>query len=160
MGGTSCQSWWISCKRHLAPFRDGCSGSVAVELAFIAPLLALLLIGAVELGRVADLRSTLATAAKAGVVVAVQSGKVSGNQSKIETVARSAAGNGQGLSVQVSETCKCPSGVPVACTAQCSGAAPWHYAAITLAQPHDQGALVPLWTQPPVISASMSMRLP
>src|ERR1019366_2064428 len=104
------------------------SGQSLVELALLTPILLLLLLGVVELGRFAYISILVGNAAEAGAMYGAQSLPNSADTSGIQTAATSDFQNGQsltGLNVTSSNVCDCDSsgapGTPVSCTGAGAG---------------------------------------
>lgn len=89
------------------------SGQSLVELALLAPLLLLLLLGVVEMGRYAYLSIILGNAAESGALYGAQSLADSADTTGIQNAAQNDFSDGQslaGLTVTSSPTCGCDSG--------------------------------------------------
>lgn len=103
--------------------RCGERGQSLAEIAVILPLLLLLLLGIIEIGRYAALSVLVANAARAGVQYGAQNLATAGNTSGIQTAALNDGQNVSGLSVtSVNILCGCSgstpgSTCPVTCTA-------------------------------------------
>jgi Flp pilus assembly protein TadG len=98
-------------------------GSALAETAIVAPLLALFLIGFVEVGRYADYSIKVANAARAGVQYAAQNVTTSASSGAIAAAAQADASSIPGLTVTGSNFCTCADGsadagcVPDTCAA-------------------------------------------
>jgi hypothetical protein len=89
------------------------SGQTVVELALLLPLLLVLCIGVIEIGRYAYFDILISNAARAGAQYGAQSVIQAGDRNGIETAARN---DGlRGMTVDVSRECACPGGGPGAC---------------------------------------------
>jgi Flp pilus assembly protein TadG len=104
------------------------SGQSLVELALLAPILLLLIIGVVEMGRFAYISILVGNAAEAGAIYGAQSLPNSADTSGIQTAATNDFQNGQsltGLKVTSSNVCDCDTngtpGTPVSCTGAGAG---------------------------------------
>ncbi len=100
------------------------SGQSLLELALLTPLLLLLVIGIVEMGRYAYLSILLGNAAESGALYGAQSLTDSVNTTGILNAVQSDFQNGQGLAgitITSAATCGCDSG-GATITNSCSGA--------------------------------------
>jgi Flp pilus assembly protein TadG len=98
------------------------SGNALVELALVTPLLTLLVIGVVGVGRVFQTAMVLSNAARVGAQYGAQDRAKSLDTAGIRTAAQQEAPSIPGLPVSSSRVCECPGGVVVACTtATCVG---------------------------------------
>lgn len=99
----------------------GCrqSGQTVVELALLLPLLLVLCLGVIEIGRYAYFDILISNAARAGAQYGAQSLIQAADRIGIQTAARSDGLNG--MTVTPSQLCGCPGGTPGACpsTAPC-----------------------------------------
>jgi Flp pilus assembly protein TadG len=111
-------------------------GQAAVELAFLAASLALLLGVAIEMGRLGYLAMTLDDAARAGAQYGSQSYSTDGDTTGMKSAATTAAsningatwwGSSAGFSVTASNFCGCSDGTVVTCTGTCSAGSPAIY---------------------------------
>ncbi len=90
-------------------------GQSAVELALLAPILALLLVAAVDFGRVFYAAIEVASAARAGVQYGVQNYNTAINYAGMVQAALNDGANVPGLTASASQFCMC-NGSTVACT--------------------------------------------
>jgi Flp pilus assembly protein TadG len=96
--------------------RGGEAGQAAVELALLMPFLALLLIGAVELARVAYAAIEVSNAAKAAVQYGAQSRATAGDTQGMLAAAQNDAYNLTGLTLTVGPLfCICSDGTASTC---------------------------------------------
>lgn len=98
-------------------------GGALVELAVVAPVFILLLLGATEFGRMAFLSIEVSNAALAGVTYAAQSTAASINTSGIQTAARNDAPNVTGiatLTVTPTTVCQCDNAGTFTSMASCA----------------------------------------
>ena len=100
-------------KSRLAGFGSA-RGAVAIELAFLAPVLLALLLGAIDFGGLIHAKMQLASAARTGLEFAIQPGfnaQDSQDRTSLTTAMRSATS--LDASAVISLTCECANGVPV-----------------------------------------------
>jgi len=83
------------------------TGSAFVELALVLPLLTLVLIGAVELGRIAYFAIEVSNAARAGVAYGAQGPTTAVDTSNIKNAAQLDAADVPSLTVTSSTSCVC-----------------------------------------------------
>ena len=116
-------------RRAVRKLRGGHAGQSALELALIAPFLALLLVVAADLGRVFYLSIAVNNAASAGVHFAAQEGNAN-DTTGMETAACNDFGISplatcqKTLALTPTSFCECPNGsspgAQVACTSTCA----------------------------------------
>ncbi len=99
----------------------GSAGQALVELAMVVPLLALIFVGAAEVGRIAYAAIEVNNAARAGVAYACQSHITASDVANITLAAQTEAPDVSGMTVTVSNSCSCSSGTAITCatTANC-----------------------------------------
>jgi hypothetical protein len=85
------------------------AGAALAEMAIIVPVLVLILIGLVELGRYAQFSIVVANAARAGVQYGAQSLGSAANFTGMETAAKNDAGN-PAVNAHASKFCQCADG--------------------------------------------------
>ncbi len=90
-------------------------GSTMVELALVAPLLLLLLLGATDFGRVFYHAVTLANAAGTGAFYGAQSNIQSGQFTQMQQVAQTDAKDLGTITATAGRYCDCPNGAKVDC---------------------------------------------
>jgi Flp pilus assembly protein TadG len=90
-------------------------GQAIAELAVIAPLLILLLIGLVEVGRFADLSIMVGNAARAGVQYGAQNLVTAADTTGMQNAATADAQNVAGITATASSFCKCADGSASTC---------------------------------------------
>ena len=113
--------------RLAAAFRRCARGSVAIELALLAPVLAALLIGSVDFGTYIYKKMQLQSASRAGAQYAIQTGANSTDSTGIsDAVFRSSTDLDPGLSVISATFCACADGSSsaVSDTTGCGGTCP------------------------------------
>lgn len=96
-------------------------GSALVEFALVSPLLLLVLLGAIDFGRVSYEAMALTNGARAGVQYGAQSIGKSSDLSGMQTAAiRSTSLDVTGVAAAASRRCECD-GTLILCTASCGG---------------------------------------
>jgi Flp pilus assembly protein TadG len=93
-----------------------------IELALVIPMMLLLLLGIIEIGRYAELSVVVANAARAGVQYGAQNLATAANTAGIQSAALNDGQNAPGLSVtSVNILCGCSGSTPgSACPVSCS----------------------------------------
>jgi Flp pilus assembly protein TadG len=91
------------------------AGSALAEMAVIVPVLVLLLIGLIELGRYAQYSIVVANAARAGVQYGAQTLGTAANRTGMESAAKNDAGNVTGVNAHASQFCQCADGSASTC---------------------------------------------
>ncbi len=91
------------------------SGSAIAELAVIAPLLVLLLIGLIEVGRFAQYSIVVANAARSGAQYGAQNLGTAADLTGMAAAARNDAQNITGLSATAVQFCRCADGTSSTC---------------------------------------------
>ena len=109
--------------RLVAAFRLSASGSVAIEIALLAPVLAALLLGSVDLGTFIFQKMQVQSASRAGAQFAIQS---AGNADDVAGIANAALASSSnldaGTSVQSESFCACGKDeTAVSATTGCGG---------------------------------------
>lgn len=89
------------------------SGQAFVELALVLPVLVLLLVGAVEVGRLAYASVEVSNAARAGVSYGAQSSTTASDLANIRLAARQDAPNVTALTATAIQSCSCESSAGV-----------------------------------------------
>lgn len=101
--------------RRLRGLRISEAGSAVAELALIAPLLVVLVIGLIELGRFAQYSILVANAARAGVQYGAQNLGTALDFAGMQTAAKNDAQNITGVSATASQFCSCADGTASTC---------------------------------------------
>jgi Flp pilus assembly protein TadG len=147
-------------------------GNMMIEFALALPVLSLMLIGMLDLGRFAIDKSSMLQAANAGAqygVVASSAGSLSATDLNNVNSTAQASTSLTGVTASNSVFCECSSGVSVTCTSTCSGgSAPKHYLTVTTTRAFTSvvGATgisfgsFGHWTAPTQVSASVTTILP
>jgi len=102
--GTTGRCRW---SRHALAHDGRERGQSLVELAFVVPLLLLLLIGIIEIGRFAFYSIVVSNAARAGAQYGAQSLATAADTAGIATAAKNDGQGGTGLTVTSSQLCGC-----------------------------------------------------
>ncbi len=110
------------------------SGGALLELAVIAPLLLLLLVGAVDYGRAFYTSVTVANAARAGAEYGAQNVAMSVDTAGMKNFAQGDGQDAGTLNLSATHFCQC-AGVAHACTMCGGGVAPEVYVQVTATKP-------------------------
>jgi Flp pilus assembly protein TadG len=152
--------------RHsLKRLRDDRGGNFAIEFALVLPILALLLVGLLDLGRYSLQKSALLQGAREGAQYGMLAPTDTAN---IQTTAQNATGL-SGVSAVAERFCECVAGTPVACTPSC-GAGMKTYIKVTTTRnfvsvlsSNSVGGITTFmshWAMPASISADVTMIVP
>lgn len=135
-------------------------GNTAVEFGLMLPVIMLVLLGSVELGRYGVEMNRLTNAARAGMQYAIQGQGHALAEAFIEDAVRADAGDTNNtLDVNVRPFCRCASGRELDCTEECTQAgedgeyAPMY---VTIAVSETFDTLFPLLGANPVFSLPVS----
>ena len=146
-------------------------GNFAIEFALALPILLLLLVGLLDLGRLSIEKSALLQGAREGAQYGILAPTDTAN---IQTTATNATGV-SGATATTSTFCECVSGTAVACTTTCSGGATIkQYVVVNTTAPfrsvlapatttfglNGSNGWVGSWTPPTSVSASITMIVP
>ena len=150
-------------KKHLVRLAANRGGSLMVEFAVALPVLTLLVLGLVDLGRYSLQKSALLQGAREGA----QYGSYSyGDTSAINTTAQNGSGL-TGVTANSSVFCECTSGVTVSCSSTCSGGATLkRYVTVTTSKSFSSIVSVSainglrVWSLPTTATASVTMICP
>jgi Flp pilus assembly protein TadG len=152
-------------------------GNVIIEFALALPILSLMLVGMLDLGRFAIDKATLLQAARAGAQYGVAASQASTNPAaalsatdlaNVSTTAQNST-TLSGVTVTNSLFCECSSGVSVSCSSTCSsGGTLKNYLTVTTTRAFSSvvGATgisfgtAGSWTAPTSVTASVTMILP
>ncbi len=91
------------------------AGSAIVEMIVVAPLLLILLIGLIEVGRIGDYAIRVGNAARAGVQFGAQNEATAGDTQGMQNAANADAQYAGITSVAGPTFCQCADGTPSAC---------------------------------------------
>lgn len=146
-------------------------GNFAIEFALALPILLLLLVGLLDLGRLSIEKSALLQGAREGAQYGILAPTDTTN---IQTTAANATGV-SGATATTSTFCECVSGTPAVCNSTCSGGgSPKQYIIVSTTAPF-RSVLAPAtttfglngssgwagsWTPPSSVSASITMIVP
>jgi Flp pilus assembly protein TadG len=138
------------------------SGNIMLEFALALPVLALLVVGLLDLGRYSLQKSAMLQGARAGAQYGILDYSSATN---VNTTAQNATGL-TGVTASTSWFCECVSGTTVACTTTCSGGATIkRYVTVSTTKAFDSVLNVATlsfgsfgsWTPPTSLSASVTM---
>ena len=101
--------------KHRSRSRQGERGQAIAELACIAPLVLLMLIGLIEAGRFASFSIMVANAARAGVQYGAQNLVTAADTTGMQNAAAADAQNVSGLNATATHFCKCADGSTSGC---------------------------------------------
>jgi Flp pilus assembly protein TadG len=99
---------------HYTTIRDDI-GQAFVELALVLPIFILLLVGAVEVGRLAYASIEVSNAARAGVAYGSQNHTTASDTANIQVAATQDAPNITSLTATATQVCSCSSGTSITC---------------------------------------------
>lgn len=125
--GTDITDRWPGSTGWGKAFREARRGAVAVELALLAPVLAFMLVGAIDFGNYIYQRMQLKNASRAGAQYAIQSSSDPFDNAAIDAVVRAASNIDAGASVTSGAFCGCVDGSESApdslgvCSGTCAG---------------------------------------
>jgi Flp pilus assembly protein TadG len=150
------------CRPALAADR---SGNIAIEFALCLPILLLLTVGLLDLGRYSLQKSAMLQGARAGAQYGILDYSA-GAEAKVNTTAQEASGL-SGVTASTGWFCECASGTAVSCDAAvtCSGSVmKKRYVTVSLSKTFDSVLTTPAnfgvfgsWTPPTSLSASVTM---
>jgi Flp pilus assembly protein TadG len=149
--------------KHIrAPLRfPGARGQSAVELSLSIPMLIVLLLAAVELGRIFYIQISVSNAARAGVQYGAQSITIASNNTGIQQAALADAPNITGLTATASHYCQCANGNASTCLAtDCSGSHRLLFVKVTTSAPYTPMMSYPGLPGAMTLSGSAVMRVP
>jgi Flp pilus assembly protein TadG len=152
-------------KSHLARIAADRGGNVIIEFAVAIPVLTMLLLGLLDLGRFSLQKSAMLQGAREGA----QYGSFnSGDSGGINSTAQNATGL-TGVTATSNVFCECTSGVTVSCASTCTGGAVLKkYVTVNTTKTFSSVMSVPTlsfgsfggWTPPTSVSASVTMICP
>ena len=117
---------------RLRQFAAECRGAVAIEFAAAAPILLLVLSGAVDLGMALHQSSTLGNAARQGAQYALRyPTDAAGIKDVVE---KSVTYDPSTLTIESKLACECADKTAIACTDSCSGTAPQAYISVSISK--------------------------
>ena len=118
-----------------------------MELAFVLPIFLLLVVGALEFGRLAYAQLEITSAARAGVAYGMQDAVTESNLSGMETAAVNDGSNISGLTATASESCTCGNGTSVTCASASTSCTTYPHV-LTYIQVNTQANVDPLFYVP------------
>jgi Flp pilus assembly protein TadG len=146
---------------HTRALRHSKAGAVSIELAFFVPVVAVMVTGSIEFGRLGLEQVRIASAARAGAQYGVYDLSSAGDIDGIIDAARLDADDvTNALNVTAAQTCRCPNGTVQACTITCSDGefAPL-YVEVSVSQDVDLWFSFPGVPDTVTLAANSSMRL-
>ena len=154
--GTGTDSTGLCVRR----FFRATGGAAALELAIVAPVALMMLMGAWDFGRALQVSSRLANAAYAGAQYGAQDADHAADAAGIESAALDDAGDRSvGVTVTAARACECPDGVPIACSASCGAAGdPQLYVTVLVESDHETLFPYPFIENPMRLSRQAVMR--
>ena len=141
------------------------TGNVMIEFALALPVLALLLVGLVDLGRFSLQKSAMLQGAQAGAQYGLISYSDSAN---INATAQTATGL-SGVTATNTVFCECVAGTSVSCSTTCGSGETWkRYVTVNTTKSFSSSLSVAThtfsaalqWTPPTTVSASVTMVVP
>jgi Flp pilus assembly protein TadG len=102
--------------RKLPSLRADDRGGSLLEIAFLMPVLLMMLVGAAEMGRVAYYAIEVNSAARAGAEYAAQNHATAANTTNIVLAASTDAANVGALTTTATTSCTCTSGTTITCS--------------------------------------------
>jgi len=154
----------VSCHR-LKRLRADRRGNFAIEFALVLPILLLLLVGLIDLGRYSLQKSALLQGAREGVQYGILAPTDTAN---IQTTAESATGL-SGVSAVAETFCECVAGTHVSCSPSC-GSGMKRYVKVTTTRDFVSvlggtnvggiNSFMTNWSMPATISADITMIVP
>ena len=144
-----------------AALRRDRRGNIAVEFAFLAPVLILLSLGTFEMGRLIIEQLRITSAAQAGVRYGAHDLSATTDAEGIAAAARAQVGSsGADLAITSRSFCLCPDQVETACGTVCSGSeATRRYVEVTVSRVVDLFFSYPILAGPFALSSVKSMRI-
>jgi Flp pilus assembly protein TadG len=130
----------------LARLRED-QGQSLVELAAMLPVFLLLVVGALEFGRLAYAQLEITNAARAGAAYGMQDAATAANVSAIEEAAVNDAADISGLTATASESCTCGDGTSVSCASATTSCTTYPHV-LTYVQVSTQATVDPLFYVP------------
>jgi Flp pilus assembly protein TadG len=144
------------------------SGNVMIEFALASPILVLLMVSMLDVGRYSLQKSAMLEGARAGAQYGMSSVSASGESTNINTTAQTATGL-SGVTATNTVFCECVSGTTVACSTTCTGGntlkryitvnTTKSFSSVLSGSSINFGAFGS-WTPPTSISASVTMIVP
>jgi Flp pilus assembly protein TadG len=151
-----------SMRRLPARFADDARGTAAIELALLAPFLALMTTGGFDFGRALYEQHRLTSAARAGIQYAIQSSSNWTNSTGIVAAARADANDttAQALTISTGQ-CTCPGGsTKCAATSICTGSTvSGTYVQVTVSESYATLVSYPFVTTPLSLSSQAIVRV-
>lgn len=109
-------------RKTMHDFRQATAGAAVHEFALVAPVLMLLMVGAIDFGRSFYHSVTISNAAGTAALYGAQSLVKSGRTANMSAIAQNDASDIGTVSTTATRTCQCPNGTSVDCvTGTCTG---------------------------------------
>lgn len=141
--------------------RLGSEGIAAVELAFVAPMLILLMTGGWDLGNVVYQAERLANAARAGAQYGLATNNNTNYTGMVQAARNDANDPNNALNVTAIQVCTCPGGTPTAasCGAVCAGnASQLVYVQVTVKENYSTMFTYPFASNPVSLTSTVMLR--
>ncbi len=153
--------WRKILPRLRARRRLGNEGLAAIELAFVAPMLILLMTGGWDLGNVVYQAERLANAARAGTQFGLATGNNANYTGMVQAARNDANDPNNALTVNATQVCACPGGTPTAatCGAVCSsGDSQLVYVQVTVKENYSTMFTYPFVSNPVSLTSVVMLR--
>ena len=141
--------------------RLGTEGLAAIELAFVAPFLVLLMTGGWDLGNVIYQAERLANAARAGAQFGLATNNNTNYSGMVQAARNDATDPNNALNVTATQVCTCPGGTPTAaaCGAACpGGASQLVYVQVTVNENYSTMFTYPFVSNPVSLTSTVMLR--
>jgi Flp pilus assembly protein TadG len=141
--------------------RIGNEGLAAIELAFVAPMLILLMTGGWDLGNVVYQAERLANAARAGAQYGLATNNNANYTGMVQAARNDANDPNSALTVTATQVCTCPGGTPAAasCGAVCAnGASQLVYVQVTVKENYTTMFTYPFVSNPVSLTSVVMLR--
>jgi len=142
--------------------RLGSEGLAATELAFVAPMLILLMTGGWDLGNVVYQAERLANAARAGTQYGLANGNNTNYTGMVQAARNDANDPNNALNVTATQVCVCPGGgtpTAAACGANCTGnASQLDYVQVTVNENYSTMFTYPFVSNPVSLTSTVMLR--
>jgi Flp pilus assembly protein TadG len=154
--------WRKFLSRLRTQHRLGNEGVAATELAFVAPMLILLMTGGWDLGNVVYQAERLANAARAGAQFGLATNNNTNYTGMVQAARNDANDPSNALNVTATQVCVCPGGgtpTAAACGANCTGnASQLVYVQVAVGENYTTMFTYPFVSNPVSLSSTVMMR--
>ena len=148
-----------TCLRRLGALPREARGANSVEMALIAPVLLILLVGGIDLGGVIQELSRTTSAARAGAFYGARDIANTTNTAAIVQAARDDANDAQNkLAITATRSCECAGGGAVSCGDTCGGQPPRMYVTVQVQSQHESLIPYPFLPESWTLKRSVSVR--